>query len=64
MIPEVFPENGRTSFPRSGCPVSELDMVVAAVHPREYLNHTFSSALTLQHGTHTLKAGGLFALEH
>ena len=32
--------------------------------PREYLNHTFSSALTWQHGTHTLKAGGLFALEH
>ena len=32
--------------------------------PREYLNHTFSSALSLQHGTHTLKTGGLFALEH
>ena len=29
--------------------------------PRDYLNHTFSSALTLQHGTHTLKTGGLIA---
>jgi hypothetical protein len=31
--------------------------------PRGYLNHTFSSAFTFQHNSHTLKGGGLVALE-
>ena len=32
--------------------------------PRDYVNHTFSSAFTWQLTTHTLKGGGLFGLEH
>lgn len=63
VIPEFFPENAANLIPRvdvagvgslGGRPPS----------PREYLNHTFSSALTIQRGTHTLKTGGLFAFEH
>ena len=63
LIPEFFPENAANLIPTSrdgpGLAWRRLQP-----RPREYLNHTFSSALTWQHGTHTLKTGGLFALEH
>ena len=62
-IPELFPENAANLIP------SVQVMGLSALgwsqrRPREYLNHTVNSALTLQHGTHAFKAGGLFALEH
>ena len=65
LIPEVFPENRGESHSHDQRDRPEPDWVVARRrNPREYLNHTFSSALSWQHGTHTLKAGGLFTLEH
>ena len=64
LIPEVFPENRANLIPTID--VSGLDQIgsLPPSNPREYLNQTFSSALSWQHGTHTLKAGGLFTLEH
>ena len=32
--------------------------------PREYLNQTFGAAITWQHANHSVKTGGLAALEH
>jgi hypothetical protein len=62
-IPEFFPENADGLIPRVS--VTGLTQIAASQRrPREYLNHTLGSALSLQHGRHTLKAGGLFALEH
>jgi hypothetical protein len=68
LIPEYFPENAANLIPTVG--VTGLDSLLGSVGgvvlygPREYFNHTFSSAFILQHGTHTVKTGGLFALEH
>ena len=64
LIPEVFPENRANLIPTIS--VTGLNPIgsLPPSNPREYLNHTFSSALSWQHGTHTLKAGGLFTLEH
>lgn len=62
-IPEIFPENAANLIPRVAVAgVGSLD--TQQPRPREYLNHTIASAVTLQHGTHTLKTGGLIALEH
>ena len=63
LIPEMFPENAAGLIPdrRRGWSVPLGGSQPA---PREYLNHTFSSALTLERGTHMLKAGGLAAFEH
>ncbi len=61
-IPEFFPENAADLIPNVF--IAGLTPLEALQpRPREYLNHTFSSALTWQHGTHTLKTGGLIALE-
>jgi hypothetical protein len=63
IIPELFPENAAAIVPTVY--VEGLSSLrESQPWPREYLNHTFSSALAWQHGTHTLKTGGLFALEH
>jgi hypothetical protein len=63
VIPEIFPENAANLIPTVW--VAGLSPIGGTQpYPREYLNHTFSSALTLQHDTHTLKTGGLIALEH
>jgi hypothetical protein len=63
VIPETFPENLANVIPSVG--VEGLRWLGwSQPGRREYLNHTFSSALALQHGTHTLKTGGLIALEH
>ena len=64
LIPEVFPENRANLIPTIR--VTGLNPIgsLPPSNPREYLNHTFSSALSWQHGTHTLKTGGLFTLEH
>ena len=67
LISEYFPENAANLIPTVG--VSGLSTLLGSAGgvlpggPREYLNHTFSSAFTFQHNSHTLKAGGLFALE-
>ena len=62
-IPELFPENRAQLVPSLW--VSGLNIVDAAQpRPREYLNHTLTSALTLTLGTHTLKTGGLIAREY
>lgn len=68
LIPEYFPENAANLIPT--VEVSGLNTVMGSVGgvlpggPREYLNQTFTSAFTFQRGTHTLKTGGLLALEH
>jgi hypothetical protein len=63
QIPEFFPENAANLIPSTY--VGDLwPLDTSQPRPREYLNHTFSSALTLQHSNHTFKAGGLFAVEH
>jgi hypothetical protein len=63
LIPELFPENAANLIP--SVTVAGLGSLSGSQPaPREYLNHTFGSALTVQHGTHTLKTGGRFALEH
>ena len=68
LISEYFPENAANFIPTVG--VDGLSSLLGSAGgvlrggPREYLNHTFSSAVTFQHSTHTLKMGGLFALEH
>jgi hypothetical protein len=62
-IPEIFPENAANLIPSIN--VAGLrTMNASQPYPREYLNHTFSAAFTAQRGSHTFKAGGLFALEH
>ncbi len=63
-IPELFPENAANLIPTLNVSGLRFLRWLPQSGPREYLNQTFSSALTSQHGTHTLKAGGLFALEH
>lgn len=63
LTPEAFPENAAKLIPNVN--IAGLDGVRGSQPwPREYRNHTFSSALTWQRGTHTLKTGGLFSLEH
>ena len=62
-MPEFFPENAANLIPNISV-TGLLSLEALQPRPREYLNHTFSSALTLQHGTHTVKTGGLIALEH
>ncbi len=63
QIPEIFPENAARLIPIINVDgLSALGGLQPA--PREYLNHTFSSALTTERGTHMLKIGGLVALEH
>jgi hypothetical protein len=62
VIPEFFPANEANLIPF--IEVEGLSPIGGSQRrPREYFNHTFSSALTLQHGTHSVKTGGLFALE-
>jgi hypothetical protein len=63
-IPEIFPENAANLMPNVNVLGLSLLQWLPSSGPRAYLNHTFSAALTSQHGTHTLKAGGLFAREH
>jgi hypothetical protein len=63
LIPEMFPENAANLIPNISVG-NQLSLFANQSNLREYLNHTFSSALTWQRGTHTLKTGGLFALEH
>jgi Carboxypeptidase regulatory-like domain len=63
VIPEIFPENAANLIPNVY--VAGLSTLGGRQPwPREYLNHTLSGALAFQHGTHTLKTGGLIALEH
>jgi hypothetical protein len=62
-IPEMFPENAAGLIP-SVFVGGLIPLDGLQPFPREYLNHTFSSALTLERGTHVLKAGGLAAFEH
>src|SRR5262245_31285863 len=71
VIPEIFPENAANLSPSvhiydlgGGTYPWLTPLGGFQPHRRKYLNHTFSSALALQHGTHTLKTGGLIALEH
>lgn len=62
QIPELFPENAANLMP--SVQVAGLSSIGGSQRrPREYVNHTLSSALAVQHGTHTLKTGGLVALE-
>jgi len=62
LIPELFPENEANLIPNVY--VSGLSILLTSQpNPRDYLNHTFSSALTLQRGSHTVKTGGLLAVE-
>ena len=62
-IPELFPENRAQLVPSIW--VSGLSIIDASQpRPREYLNHTLTSALTFTRGTHTLKTGGLIAREY
>ena len=65
-IPEIFPENAGNLIP--SVRVAGLSPLrsreAGASGPRAYLNHSVSAAVTTQLGTHTLKAGGLFAREH
>ena len=63
LIPEVFPENVANLVPNVSIP-GLAPIRGSQPWPREYLNHTLRGALTWQRGTHTLKTGGLFALEH
>ena len=63
LIPEVFPENAADLVPTIF--VEGISSVrQSQPSPREYLNHTFSTTLTVHNGTHTLKTGAVFALEH
>jgi hypothetical protein len=63
VIPELFPENAANLTPSVS--VTGLSSITASQpRPREYRNQTFSSTISLQQGSHTLKAGGLFAIEH
>jgi hypothetical protein len=67
LMSEYFPENAEGLIPNIA--VTGLSSLLGSVAgvlpggPREYLNHTFSSTLTFQRGTHTMKTGGLFAFE-
>ena len=63
QLPELFPDNEAGLIPSVNI-VGLGSISQSQPRPREYLNHTVSSSLTLQRATHTLKAGGLFALEH
>ena len=63
QVPELFAENAANLTPNVAV-FGLIELWGTQPHPREYRNHTFSSALTVQRGTHTLKAGGLIALEH
>jgi hypothetical protein len=61
-IPELAPENAAGIVPNIS--IAGLDGLGGQQpFPREYRNHTFSSTVTWLHGTHTLKAGGLAAIE-
>jgi hypothetical protein len=61
-IAEFFPENAADLIPNvSVAGLSPLR--VSQPRLRTYVNHTFNSAVTVQHGSHTLKTGGLIGLE-
>jgi hypothetical protein len=62
QIPEVFPENAANLVPRLSV-IGVASFEGSEFISREHLSHTFSSALTLQHSTHRLKAGGLIVFE-
>jgi Carboxypeptidase regulatory-like domain len=68
LIPEYFPENAANLIPT--IEVNGLSPIMGSVGgtlsggPREYRNHTFSSALSFQKGSHALKTGALFGVEH
>ncbi|HET7698353.1 MAG TPA: TonB-dependent receptor [Vicinamibacterales bacterium] len=61
---EIFPENLTNAIPTiTIVGVGSLGSQSPA-GPREFLNHTVSANAGWQHGAHTLKAGGLIAVEH
>ena len=68
LIPEYFPENAGNLIPT--IEVDGLSPIMGSVGgtlsggPREYRNHTFSSALSFQKERHALKTGALFAVEY
>lgn len=62
QTPEIFPENAANLVPRLSV-IGVATFEGSEFIPTEHLTHTFSSAVTLQHGTHRLKAGGLISLE-
>jgi len=61
-VPELFPENAANLIPNVQI-TGLIPLAGTQPRPREYFNHTFSSALTWPLTTHVLKAGALFALE-
>src|SRR5262249_5977452 len=63
LIPEVFPENAASLIPNVYV-AGLIPLDGSQPRPREYLNHTFSAALTLQHVNLMVKTGGVFALEN
>jgi hypothetical protein len=62
QIPELFPENAANLIPNVTIGVDSI--TGSQPSPREYVNHTITTAVTLQYGTHAWKTGGLFAVEH
>ena len=65
-ILELFPENEARLVPRVIIrgPWGEAQAGGLQPSSREYINHAFSSTLSVHYGTHTVKFGGLFAAEH
>jgi hypothetical protein len=61
QIPEIFPENSGDLVPDVSFGVYPI--AEQSAFPRRIFNHTLSAALTVPHGAHTLKAGGLIGLE-
>ena len=62
-ISEMFPENVANLVPNIS--ISGVDPLTGTQPwPREYLNQAFGASLTVRYGSHTVKTGGLFALEH
>jgi len=62
-ISEMFPENAANLVPDVSI-IGLGRLHASQPWPRDYADNAVSSALTLQRGNHTLKTGGLFALEH
>jgi hypothetical protein len=63
VVPEIFPENAANLIPRVFID-GVASLGAEQPRPREYFNHTVSSTLSLQYGRHTVKTGGLVAVEH
>ena len=61
QIPEIFPENTGDVVPNVNFGV--LPIQEQSGFPRRILAHTLSSALTITHDAHSLKAGGLVGIE-